>query len=347
MGNYRRHRDAPIRCTRTSEKYLRKLFEFAFEIGKKDGLIRLPGQYSGEPSTAVLADLQQGLVLTFLQHGKVRKLAKEPTTATYDPEGEGMPGVETTYRKCSGFKHQEGWQEFVGSDGCLTQKTIRLDGPISPGVGGAACGFYGPTRPRRRPAGAIMLPLYCIGRFLTLAVNRGVAVLLVPEVENLNEFVFDRQWMTPTTAVQTQVANAADAALQSQWRLRNNQTRATQIRKKSRDMTSGSIRGIYAMTFTPTTWASQQKSRVAAIHVPAGDDLLLDRFARALALLPLRIVPPVKETTGKGKSKTTVERKESFRADSIVRPLVAENLALGRKWLFRLHRLDDQDQSCH
>ena len=41
-------------------RYLKQLFEFAFDI-RKDGLIRLPGQYAGEPSAAVLADLQAGL----------------------------------------------------------------------------------------------------------------------------------------------------------------------------------------------------------------------------------------------------------------------------------------------
>src|SRR4051794_19882212 len=49
-------------------KYLEKLFAFAFGI-RKDGLISLPGQYASEPSAAVLADLQLGFTLTFLQHG--------------------------------------------------------------------------------------------------------------------------------------------------------------------------------------------------------------------------------------------------------------------------------------
>jgi CRISPR-associated protein Cas8a1/Csx13 len=87
------------------------------------------------------------------------------------------------------------------------------------------------------------------------------------------------------------------------------------------------------MTFTPTPWASQQKSRVATIHVPPGDDRLLDRYERAASHLRTRIkTRVVKETTGKGKGKVTTERQESFRTDSIVRPLIAENLALGRTW---------------
>jgi CRISPR-associated protein Cas8a1/Csx13 len=94
------------------------------------------------------------------------------------------------------------------------------------------------------------------------------------------------------------------------------------------------------MTFTPTAWAKQQKSRVATIQVPAGDERQLDRFARALALLPPRIVTrAAKEVTGRGRRKTVVERSESFRADSIIRPLIAENLALGRRWYAGFTRL--------
>lgn len=320
-------------------KYLKKLFEFAFDIGRKDGLIRLPGQFNGEPSTAVLADLQQGLTLTFLQHGKVRQLAKEPTTVSYDPEGEGVPGVQVTYRKCSGFKHQEGWKEFVDSNGCLSSKLIRLDGPICPGSVVRHVAFTADSVAEDPPDR--MLPLYfALVGCLPLSVNRGVAALLVPEVENLLEFIWDRPAMTPTTAKEAQIANAADAALQSQWRLRRNPTRTAHVRKKSKELTSGAIQGVYAMTFTPTAWASQQKSRVATIHVPKADYNLLDRFERALTHLKLRIVPrKVKESTGRGKNKTVVERTESFRADSVVRPLIAENLALGRPWYSGFIRL--------
>ena len=49
--------------------------------------------------------------------------------------------------------------------------------------------------------------------------------------------------------------------------------------------------------------------------------------------LPPRIVfRTVREPVGRGKQKTMTERREPFRADSVVRPLIAENLALGRKW---------------
>jgi hypothetical protein len=72
-----------------AREYLRRLFAISF--GLRDGLIDLPAQYGPTPPPLeVRASLQQGLTLTFLQHGKVRKLAKTPTVYQYDPEGTGM-----------------------------------------------------------------------------------------------------------------------------------------------------------------------------------------------------------------------------------------------------------------
>ena len=307
--------------------YLQRLFEFAFAI-RKGGLIYLAGQHKSDPVVPLLADLQSGLTLTFLQHGRVRKLAKDPTAVSYDPEGSGVPGVLVEYRQCAAFKHQEGWKELVDGKGQLGNGDIRVDGPISPGTVVRHVAFTGDTS-AVDPA-ARMLPLYfALVGCLALPVNRGVAALIVPEVENLLEFAVERLLMTPTTAREAQITNAADAALQAQVR----------IRAKAA-MSGMNIPACYAMTFTPTPWAKQQKSRVATIHVPAGDEKRLDRFARAMAYLPPRIVTRViKEASGRGKSKTVVERRESFRADSVIRPLIAENLALGRKWYAGFSRL--------
>src|SRR6516164_6113541 len=58
-----------------AREFLRRLFRLSFRL--KDGLLYLPGQYGDmPPSLAVRAEIQAGLTLTFLQHGKTRKLAK-------------------------------------------------------------------------------------------------------------------------------------------------------------------------------------------------------------------------------------------------------------------------------
>ena len=313
--------------------YLKKLFAFAFSI-TPSGLIYLPGQHRSQPSSdAILAALQSGFTLTFLQHGRVRALAKDVTSVSYDFAGDGVPSLVLEYKKCSGFKHQSCWETLVGTDGSLVAGTITVDGPISPGTVIRHVAFTRHTGAEDPPER--MLPLYfAMVGCLSLPVNRGVAALIVPDVEGLLEFLYDRPAMTPSTVMDCQIANAADAAFRAQVHLRESPTRKAETKGRARQSMKGStIPACYAMTFTPTPWASQQKSRVATIHVPSGDDAVLDRYQLALLHLAPRIATrTVRESIGRGKRKTTTKRRESFRSDSMVRPLVAENLALGRKW---------------
>ena len=301
--------------------YLKKLFAFAFSI-TPSGLIYLPGQHRSKPSSdAILTALQSGFTLTFLQHGRVRALAKDVTSVSYDFAGDGVPSFVLEYKKCSGFKHQGCWEELVGTDGSLVAGTITVNGPISPGTVIRHVAFTSHTGAEDPPER--MLPLYfAMVGCLSLPVNRGVAALIVPDVKNLRDFLLDRPAMTPSTVMDCQIANAADAAFRAQVKLRARQS-----------MVGSAIPACYAMTFTPTPWASQQKSRVATIHVPSGDDAVLDRYQLALLHLAPRIATrTVRESIGRGKRKTTTEQRVSFMSDSIVRPLVAENLALGLKW---------------
>jgi CRISPR-associated protein Cas8a1/Csx13 len=310
-------------------RYLKQLFAFAFTVGKSDGLIRLPGQYAIEPSGAVLADLQTGLTLTFLQHGKVRQLAKEQSTVSYAPEGDGAPLI-VQYRKCSKFRHQDGWQDFIERDGTITRGQLRVDGPLSPGAVVRHVAFAGDTAAEDPPERILPLYFAMVG-CMSLPVNRGVAALLVPEVNDLTAFVEDRPNLTPKIARECQVANTADAVLQALLRIRG--------RRAAKGL---DVPGCYAMTFRPTKWASQQKSRVGSLYVPKvhPDDKMLDRFQRAWDRLPARIVTrTIKKQSGKGKSKRATEHLESFRADSVIRPLVAENLALGRRWYAGFQKL--------
>ena len=248
-----------------AERFLKRLFRIAFQT-TKNGLIYLPGQYADEPSQAVLADLQSGLTLTFLQHGKVRQLAKDPTTASYDPLGDGVPGVVVTFRRCASFKHQDGWEELIGKHGCVASTPRRIDGPISPGTVVRHVAFTGDTG--AEDTAERLLPLYfAMVGCIALPLNRSVAALIVPEVDDLLKFIILRPLMTPTSAKECQIANAADGALQMQLRLRNK----VYVRNFG-------LPGCYAMTFMPTAWASQQKSRVSTIVVQPGDEIRLDRF---------------------------------------------------------------------
>ncbi|MDZ4780595.1 MAG: type I-MYXAN CRISPR-associated Cas8a1/Cmx1 [Planctomycetia bacterium] len=304
-------------------EYLRRLFALSF--GVHGGLIWLPGQYELPPNLAVRADLQLGLTLTFLQHGKTRTLAKELIMAAHEPERDGVPGVVVEYRTCFGYKHQNGWMDCVDKKtGCLSATTVGIEGPLNPGAVVRHNAFSSPTKIDERVERLVPLYFALIG-CITIPVNRGVGVLLIPEVEDLATFSAARPLMTPTSSRQCLAAGAADAGLQ------------LQIRLKAAHL---GLTAFHAVTFRPTPWASQQKSRVESLYVPVLRSRDLDLYELALAHLPPRVATQtLQETTGRGKAKVTLERRKSFRTDSVVRPRIADNLANGRRWYTGFTRL--------
>jgi CRISPR-associated protein Cas8a1/Csx13 len=309
-------------------EYLKRLFQLSFRLD--DDLIDLPGQYFQRPNPEVRAELQAGLLLTFLQHGKTRKLAKPPPmTYSYDPDGSGGAPATVEYRVCSWYKHQDGWQDVIDTgSGCLLADPVEVIGPLHPGAAVRHNAFPGQTKLEETPERLIPLYFALVG-CLTLPVNRGVGVLLVPEVSNLRVFSRMRPLMTPTASIQCRIASAGDAALQAQVRLRS-----------KREVNLRDLPGCYAMTFRPTAWASQQKSRVATLHVPPGDEQKLIFFEEALLhLAPRPITITENETQGRGKTKTVIPHTRRFWADSVIRPLVADNLAQDRCWYTDFARL--------
>jgi CRISPR-associated protein Cas8a1/Csx13 len=320
--------------------YLERLFRIAFQI--KDGLIFLPGQYTDvPPPLSVRAELQLGLTLTFLQHGKTRKLADKSIPFQVDPDNTGAGTITIEYRPCSWFKHQNGWEEMVDAkSGCLSSKPVEVIGPLNPGAVVRHVAFAAATRVEELPER--ILPLYfALVGCLALPINRGAGVLIIPDLDDLSAFVADRPALTPRSPGECRVAGTGDAVLQALTRLRS--------RTVLRDARLPTCVGA---RFQPTSWASQQKSRVNTLVTackevcrvePANGDAgeqMMKRFEIALAELPPKVVVrTIRETTGRGRQRREVERKEAFRADSIVRPLVADNLARGDRWYQDFYRL--------
>src|SRR5262249_52659287 len=150
-------------------EYLKRLFALGFQV--KDGLIYLPGQYGDvPPPLSVRAELQQGLTLTFLQHGQTRKLGAE-STIQIDPTGEGVAVVVVRYKACEKYKHQSGWQDMVDKKGRLVSQSITVEGPLYPGAVVRHNAFSAATKtedpvPR-------LLPLYfALVGCLSLSINR-------------------------------------------------------------------------------------------------------------------------------------------------------------------------------
>lgn len=302
-------------------EFLKRLFAYAFQITKQ-GLIYLPGQFGGkDASSPILADLQQGLILTFLQHNQTRTLAKEPATVSYDPESKGAAQLIVEYRKCSWYKHQDQWTEMVDRKGRMSLRSVEVIGPLNPGAVVRHVAYSAATRIEDPPARALPLCFALVG-CLVLPINNASAALLTPEAGDLAAFGDNRSSMTPLNAISCHVASAADGALQAQIRLR-----------AAKLSSHNDLPGCHAMTFGRVSWDKKQKYRVSTLSAIPSDANTLKRFEQVLQNLPPRIeFRTVYEKLGKGKQAKTVERQVAFRADSVIRPLVAENLARGQPW---------------
>lgn len=333
-----------------ASEFLERLFKLSFEL-KKDGnelVIFFPGQYrSGAvPSISVLADAQSAITLTFLQHGLTRKLAKSAVTKFIDAEQDGSKLIKVEFKSCESYKHQSGWQNLVEKDGGITAKPIEVVGPINPGAVVRHVAFTSTTK--IEDTIERILPLYfAIVGCLALPVNRGVGVLIVPQVVNLREFQLLRPLMSPASARDCKIGGASDAVLQCQLRI-----------IAAKELTKAKIPACTAMTFRSTSWASQQKSRVDSLDIPAVNDKALALFRRAVSELSPRVITSVAPKDTRKAKKASVKKKkpvvqekkneatqqvdaqpEHFWSDSVIRPVVADNLARGQAWYRGFHDL--------
>lgn len=292
--------------------YLRKLFEFGFGI-QTEGLIYLPGQFKGKVDLPVLADLQTGMMLTFLQHGSSRKIEKQESTVHYLCPADEKLKIPVIFRKCTWFKHQAGWKELVGASGCLKNQPVKLDGSIYPGA--AVRHFaYKNQSAFKEPLEQILPLFFSLVGCLSLPVNRGVGVLLAPEVRNLQDFIRIRPMLNPANAHQHRATNLEDAILQA--KLRTNPQW-----------------GFYAIKFQPTPWGSQQKSRVHTCHVGPVDNSVMLKYQRVYESLPPRTVADSSKPKAHHRPNSIEEDPQTgFRVDSVVRPLIATNLAKQSPW---------------
>jgi CRISPR-associated protein Cas8a1/Csx13 len=155
---------------------------------------------------------------------------------------------------------------------------------------------------------------------------------LIPEVSDLKQFAKSRPWMNPADSKQFRVASPSDAALQAQVRL-----------WAAEKVEVADIPTCHAVLFRPTSWASQQKSRVETVVVNIRDVTQLKTFQHAMANLKPRLVTPVSPAAKsaakkavrkapKKAAKSTDDSVKQFWSDSIVRPLIAGNLARGQPW---------------
>ncbi|MEI7461841.1 MAG: type I-MYXAN CRISPR-associated Cas8a1/Cmx1 [Pirellula sp.] len=302
-------------------EFMKRLFEFAFRIDKKEEVIDLPATYdiqSGQ-DRLVRAQLQRGLMLTFLQHGQSRKTAKDDEERSIEIDGKP---ISYSVRPVYSYKHQTGYEDLVDpKKGTILNKAMELPGTLYPGAAVRHNKFNSHTKHEATATELIAAYFALIGT-LALPVNRGSAVLLVPHVTDLIHFAANRNCITPGRYQDCLIGGTGDAVL------------GIYAKRQKEDISFHlKVPAISAYLFQPTAWASQQKSRVAGIRVESLDPVSTRVFSYASTHLRAQLrTRVVKEVAGKKKAKVTKEVEQSFWSTSIVKPLIADNLANHRAW---------------
>jgi CRISPR-associated protein Cas8a1/Csx13 len=304
---------------------LQPIFEYAFRIDAEE-MIDLPSIFPSNNTDPVYrSQLQRGLLLTFLQHGKSRNGAKaDVEKRTADDKQRAY-----SYRPIYSYKHQRGYEDLIDTrTGGLTEKIGELPGTLYPGAAVRHNAYAGYTKQEATAAQLLAGYFSAIGT-LSLPINRGSAVLLVPEPTDLKVFANYRAKITPKDALSCCIGGTGDAVMQVYARMRSEE----EIKEK-RVLVST----VHAYLFRPTAWAKQQKSRVDAITVAPLDDRQIEIFEYARAhFQPRQVVR--KEIVKGAKGQPNQGQETWFYSDSIVRPLIAENLANNRYWFSGFSRL--------
>lgn len=313
--------------TRESRALFERLFALAFQI--KDGLIYLPGQYGDlSPALEVRAALQEGLLLSFYDHGvQSRGKQGQAQLSTYEVDDKSV-----TYRflPLAWYKHQRDGFELLKE---ALGGRLDLTRTLFPGAIERHAGLSGThvTNPAKLAMPLLFAPVGVLAlRAGGKRVNdrgkrkfKAGAALLVPDLHSLTDVQHLLPTLLPRSARDCQVTNVSDAALQAELRLRSRNL-----------LNADTIPALRCVWCCPTDWNSrlQPPSSVTEVRVNAADPKL-DQFEVAMQTL-ISHSPRKNEKTG-----------EYFWPKSYVRPLVADNLANGRFWYAGFTRLmTAQDQ---
>ncbi len=304
-----------------AKPFLDRLFSLAFQI--REGLIYLPGQYGELPRPLeVRAALHDGLLSSFYGHGKSRGRGKKSEERTYEID---EYVISLSYLPVSWYSPQrDGSSDVVKS----LKKPVEVKRHLYPGAMQRHAAY---PQSLAKQGAHLVLPLWFAPVGTISLKTRGkdrkknACALLIPDLQTLSGVEYEIQGLLPETARDCQVDSVADAALQAKLRLRMRNM-----------LDSEKIAAIRCILFYREVWNMQMTAPSMVLEVKnATTDIALDQFETAMAALP----PPAPRQNKEG---------GDFWPKSYIRPLIAENLALGRLWYADFSQLmTAQDSGSH
>jgi CRISPR-associated protein Cas8a1/Csx13 len=300
-------------------EFFSRLFKIAFDI--RDGLVYIPGQYGNlPPSLPVRAALQDGLLRTFYDHGPQSRGLGEALQITCEVDDRQ---IILQYPRMEWYSHQYEGARLATASLTTAQPLTRMLYP------GAIQRHVKHRNSAITNFANLLVPLLFapVGCFALQAGGRRVkeggqrkfkpgGAILMPDFDDLEEAPAILAAFIPREVRQTRVVSLGDAALGAEVRLR-----AANL------LADAGVSRVRALWCCATDWNSrlQPPSRIFEIDQRTLSDRRLEQYACAVAALPSRVL-------------INAEGRSSW-VDSVIRPLIADNIALGHVWYQNFTRL--------
>lgn len=296
------------------------LLKESFQLN--DGLISLRGLDSQSMRKDSQVIVHQGIMGTFLQHGKTRKAIGDQTQALQLDEK--LPPIIVRYKALESYAHQEFSKDLCDKNGNLLKRSINIAGWLNPGAAVRHTAFTSDTGFEESPQLAFALlyaPVACYYYILRSRLwdQRAQYALVIPEITNMEIYAKYRQnlQLRHASYKDFHTSGLGDAGLK--FLTDQSIAEATQTFQIPR---------CQVLTLGTVAWSSQQKSRTDLYTIEANY-----RSCKNYQICSKELQPKVmtKKVTTKDKQEDKQEE-SSFITTSFAREMIAENLARNRPW---------------
>ena len=303
-----------------------ELTKLAFKLDD-NGLIQFAGLEIAKPLTILQKyHVYNALLLSFLQYGKHRKKGKEVLLG--DSSDDRFKVIDREFEPITLYRHQEviSRKIFIDGDG-LFHEAIEVPSWMFPG-GIKRHDVHNETKLKEPINLAIVLLFAPIGVVYYAIRSRAkgrkaLLALLVPNIENLEEYSEFRQIIASAEVLEMHASSASDAALRFLTSMAGRR-----IRNQFEQMNNMVI-ACRVITFGIVGWSEQQKTRTYARSIITSQIPGLTNYQRASAIFKnhWQTVPAKRDRKG---NETEPER--HFVSTPSALEFIADNIANRDVW---------------
>jgi CRISPR-associated protein Cas8a1/Csx13 len=301
----------------TPRTLLEWLLPKAFGIDERQ-MIDFIALRAANSNPAAKATLHNGILGTFLQHGKTRGVLKGQYT---HPIQIDESTIILNYAGLGWYNHQKVIDVLCDDKNWVD--AVALAGWFAPGSVVRHTAFASDTALEEPPPRALLLLFAPVGCFYfnlrsALHAQKARFALVIPQIDNLEAYAKTRRLYCAANLLELTASGTGDAALRVALFIAKDETRDELRRLKA------SCRQCQVITLGTVPWSTQQKTRTATLVVSLPPDQKIRLYREIKNALNTRIA--------RGRSTKKGEPPPTFVATSVALEHFTENIAHGRNW---------------